>query len=104
MGISLLSRFVSQERKEAISCLLYATAGLISEFLLEHSDASPCFLFSISYCGAQIFEIYGLGQDIVDLAFCGSVSYIGGLSIDEVNVKVIQIITFCFLFSFFFLF
>uniref|UniRef100_A0A2P2LRV9 glutamate synthase (ferredoxin) n=1 Tax=Rhizophora mucronata TaxID=61149 RepID=A0A2P2LRV9_RHIMU len=36
-----------------------------------------------SYCGAQIFEIYGLGRDVVDLAFCGSVSYIGGLTLDE---------------------
>jgi glutamate synthase (ferredoxin) len=37
-----------------------------------------------SYCGAQIFEIYGLGQEVVDLAFCGSVSKIGGLTLDEV--------------------
>ncbi|GAB4843935.1 Ferredoxin-dependent glutamate synthase [Ancistrocladus abbreviatus] len=36
-----------------------------------------------SYCGAQIFEIYGLGKDIVDIAFCGSVSKIGGLTLDE---------------------
>ncbi|URD87687.1 Ferredoxin-dependent glutamate synthase [Musa troglodytarum] len=36
-----------------------------------------------SYCGAQIFEIYGLGQEIVDIAFCGSVSKIGGLTLDE---------------------
>ncbi|XP_031396652.1 ferredoxin-dependent glutamate synthase, chloroplastic [Punica granatum] len=36
-----------------------------------------------SYCGAQIFEIYGLGKDIVDLAFCGSVSKMGGLTFDE---------------------
>ncbi|GFY96133.1 glutamate synthase 2 [Actinidia rufa] len=36
-----------------------------------------------SYCGAQIFEIYGLGKEIVDLAFCGSVSSIGGLTLDE---------------------
>ncbi|XP_038701775.1 ferredoxin-dependent glutamate synthase, chloroplastic isoform X1 [Tripterygium wilfordii] len=36
-----------------------------------------------SYCGAQIFEIYGLGKDVVDLAFCGSVSSIGGLTFDE---------------------
>ncbi|XP_042944437.1 ferredoxin-dependent glutamate synthase 1, chloroplastic/mitochondrial-like isoform X2 [Carya illinoinensis] len=36
-----------------------------------------------SYCGAQIFEIYGLGKEIVDLAFCGSVSNIGGLTFDE---------------------
>lgn len=36
-----------------------------------------------SYCGAQIFEIYGLGKDIVDIAFCGSMSKIGGLTADE---------------------
>uniref|UniRef100_A0A0D6QXK2 glutamate synthase (ferredoxin) n=1 Tax=Araucaria cunninghamii TaxID=56994 RepID=A0A0D6QXK2_ARACU len=36
-----------------------------------------------SYCGAQIFEIYGLGKEIVDIAFCGSVSQIGGLNVDE---------------------
>ncbi|KAA8517983.1 hypothetical protein F0562_015457 [Nyssa sinensis] len=36
-----------------------------------------------SYCGAQIFEIYGLGKELVDLAFCGSVSSIGGLTFDE---------------------
>ncbi|GLT95821.1 hypothetical protein SLE2022_134830 [Rubroshorea leprosula] len=36
-----------------------------------------------SYCGAQIFEIYGLGKEIVDFAFCGSVSNIGGLTYDE---------------------
>ncbi|MBA0849519.1 hypothetical protein Goshw_017084, partial [Gossypium schwendimanii] len=36
-----------------------------------------------SYCGAQIFEIYGLGKEIVDLAFSGSVSKIGGLTFDE---------------------
>ncbi|XP_030963943.1 uncharacterized protein LOC115986090 [Quercus lobata] len=38
-----------------------------------------------SYCGAQIFEIYGLGKEIVDLSFCGSVSKIGGLTFDEVS-------------------
>lgn len=30
-----------------------------------------------SYHGAQIFEIYGLGDDVVDLAFKGTVSRIG---------------------------
>eukprot|EP00897_Mesotaenium_endlicherianum_P005262 jgi/Mesen1/4764/ME000242S03939 len=37
-----------------------------------------------SYHGAQIFEIYGLGQEVVDYAFKGSVSRIGGLTLDEV--------------------
>ncbi|KAM5578066.1 ferredoxin-dependent glutamate synthase, chloroplastic [Rosa sericea] len=36
-----------------------------------------------SYCGAQIFEVYGLGKEVVDLAFCGSISSIGGLTFDE---------------------
>jgi glutamate synthase (ferredoxin) len=37
-----------------------------------------------SYHGAQIFEIYGLGRDVVDVGFRGSVSRIGGLTLDEV--------------------
>ncbi|KAH0688552.1 hypothetical protein KY284_019105 [Solanum tuberosum] len=36
-----------------------------------------------SYCGAQIFEIYGLGKEVMDIAFCGSKSSIGGLTLDE---------------------
>lgn len=36
-----------------------------------------------SYCGAQIFEVYGLGKEIIDIAFTGSVSSIGGLTLDE---------------------
>ncbi|CAI0439969.1 unnamed protein product [Linum tenue] len=37
-----------------------------------------------SYCGAQIFEVYGLSKEVVDLSFRGSVSSIGGLTFDEV--------------------
>jgi len=44
-----------------------------------------CQFFVYSYCGAQIFEIYGLGKEVVDLAFSGSVSKIGGLTFDEVR-------------------
>nr|QCI08325.1 glutamate synthase [Ptilothamnion sphaericum] len=36
-----------------------------------------------SYHGAQIFEILGLGQDIVDLSFSGTTSRLGGLNLDE---------------------
>lgn len=44
------------------------------------------FLFCVlSYCGAQIFEIYGLGTEVVDFAFRGSISKIGGLTFDEVT-------------------
>jgi glutamate synthase (NADPH/NADH) large chain len=37
-----------------------------------------------SYQGAQIFEIIGLGSDVVDKYFTGTVSRIGGLSLDEI--------------------
>ncbi|GJN10801.1 hypothetical protein PR202_ga28927 [Eleusine coracana subsp. coracana] len=43
-----------------------------------------------SYCGAQIFEIYGLGREVVDLAFCGSVSKIGGLTLDELGRETLS--------------
>lgn len=47
-----------------------------------------------SYCGAQIFEIYGIGKDIVDFAFRGSVSKIGGLTLDEVRKRSIKHLSF----------
>ena len=37
------------------------------------------------YHGAQIFEIYGLGRQIVDAAFTGSVSRIGGLNMADLQ-------------------
>lgn len=46
-----------------------------------------------SYCGAQIFEIYGLGKEVVDIAFCGSVSRVGGLNLDEVTKALLVPIT-----------
>ncbi|KAJ7541176.1 hypothetical protein O6H91_10G049100 [Diphasiastrum complanatum] len=43
-----------------------------------------------SYCGAQIFEIYGLGKDVVDTAFRGSVSLINGLTLDELGRECVS--------------
>lgn len=37
------------------------------------------------YHGAQIFEIYGLSKEVVDLAFNGSVSRIGGCSLNDLQ-------------------
>lgn len=37
------------------------------------------------YHGAQIFEAYGLGKEVVDTAFVGSVSRIGGMSIADIQ-------------------
>nr|QCI08186.1 glutamate synthase [Pterothamnion crispum] len=36
-----------------------------------------------SYHGAQIFEILGLGQEVVDIAFCGTVSRLSGMNLME---------------------
>ena len=44
-------------------------------------------VFSRSYHGAQIFEIYGLGEEVVDTAFRGSTSRIGGLTMNEVRIS-----------------
>lgn len=37
------------------------------------------------YHGAQIFEIYGLGKEVVDTAFFGSVSRVGGLTLADIQ-------------------
>lgn len=37
------------------------------------------------YHGAQIFEAYGLGREVVDAAFTGSVSRIGGMSFADLQ-------------------
>ena len=42
-----------------------------------------------SYHGAQIFEALGLGMDLVNLAFAGTTSRLGGLSIAELAQEII---------------
>ncbi|MGO3805223.1 MAG: glutamate synthase central domain-containing protein, partial [Sphingobacterium sp.] len=37
-----------------------------------------------SYHGAQIFEVLGIDKSVVDRYFCGSVSRIGGLTLDDI--------------------
>jgi glutamate synthase domain-containing protein 2 len=39
------------------------------------------------YHGAQIFEAYGLGRDVIDTAFRGSVSRIGGMTFADVQAR-----------------
>ncbi|MEN9248776.1 MAG: glutamate synthase-related protein [Gloeomargarita sp. GXS_bins_116] len=43
-----------------------------------------------SYHGAQIFEIVGLGPEVVDLAFRGTVSQLGGLNLAELTQEILQ--------------
>jgi len=43
-----------------------------------------------SYHGAQIFEILGLGQDVVDLAFCGTTSRLNGMQLSELYHESIK--------------
>jgi glutamate synthase (NADPH/NADH) large chain len=41
-----------------------------------------------SYCGAQVFEAIGLGQELVDEYFTGTVSRLGGIGLDELAMEV----------------
>lgn len=43
-----------------------------------------------SYHGAQIFEVLGIHKDVVDKYFCGSVSRIGGLGLDDIAREVLS--------------
>ncbi|HEV2749313.1 MAG TPA: glutamate synthase large subunit [Gemmatimonadales bacterium] len=42
-----------------------------------------------SYCGAQIFEALGLGAEVIDRCFTGTVSTIGGIGFSEVAEDVL---------------
>lgn len=43
-----------------------------------------------SYHGAQIFEILGLGPEIVQTSFCGTTSQIGGLTLEDLEKEIIS--------------
>ncbi len=43
-----------------------------------------------SYCGAQIFEAVGLGQDLIDKYFTATPSRIGGINIDTVAQEALM--------------
>jgi len=43
-----------------------------------------------SYHGAQIFEVLGINKEVVDRYFCGAVSRIGGLSLDDIAQEVLE--------------
>ncbi len=42
-----------------------------------------------SYCGAQIFEAVGIGEDLIDFAFCNTSSRLGGIGFDELQQDVL---------------
>jgi len=42
-----------------------------------------------SYCGAQIFEALGLGADVIDTCFEGTVSPLGGIGFEELGEDVL---------------
>ncbi|AIM35857.1 glutamate synthase [Sphingobacterium sp. ML3W] len=42
-----------------------------------------------SYHGAQIFEVLGIDKTVVDKYFCGAVSRIGGLNLDDIAQEVL---------------
>ncbi|WP_437920918.1 glutamate synthase large subunit [Sphingobacterium sp. LRF_L2] len=43
-----------------------------------------------SYHGAQIFEVLGIDKSVVDNYFCGSVSRIGGLALDDIAKEALS--------------
>ena len=43
-----------------------------------------------SYQGAQIFEVLGINKTVVDAYFCGAVSRIGGLDLDDIAREVLS--------------
>eukprot|EP01048_Picozoa_sp_COSAG05_P010211 COSAG05_NODE_886_length_6751_cov_151.638906_1_plen_72_part_00 len=43
-----------------------------------------------SYKGAQIFEAVGLGSDVVNTAFVGTASRVGGRSIADLGVDALE--------------
>ncbi|TYR33904.1 glutamate synthase large subunit [Sphingobacterium phlebotomi] len=43
-----------------------------------------------SYHGAQIFEVLGIEKSVVDQYFCGSVSRIGGLTLDDIAAEALS--------------
>lgn len=43
-----------------------------------------------SYCGAQIFEALGLGQEMIEKYFTGTVSRIGGIDLATLQKEVLQ--------------
>lgn len=67
------------------SSLLLIFSNYLLCYVILSSTTTDLEFSLFSYCGAQIFEIYGLGKEVVDLAFTGSVSKISGLTFDEVR-------------------
>ncbi|GAA4516476.1 glutamate synthase large subunit [Sphingobacterium thermophilum] len=43
-----------------------------------------------SYHGAQIFEVLGIDKSVVDKYFCGAVSRIGGLTLDDIAQEALK--------------
>ncbi|MFP4635590.1 MAG: glutamate synthase-related protein, partial [Nitriliruptoraceae bacterium] len=43
-----------------------------------------------SYRSAQIFEALGLGPDVIDTCFAGTVSTLGGLTLDDLGAEVVE--------------
>nr|QCI03957.1 glutamate synthase [Antithamnionella ternifolia] len=82
MSTGKLSRLTIQESQEN-----YRSA--IEKGLLKILSKMGISLLS-SYHGAQIFEILGLGQDVVDLAFSGTVSRLNGMTLNELYEDGLQ--------------
>nr|QCI08104.1 glutamate synthase [Polyneura bonnemaisonii] len=75
MSNGKLPKLTIQQSQDNYRCAI--EAGLLKIL----SKMGICLLSS--YHGAQIFEILGLGQDIVDIAFIGTTSRLDGMNLQE---------------------
>ncbi|KAL5564246.1 hypothetical protein UlMin_027410 [Ulmus minor] len=57
----------------------------VAKFFVHLHICSALACFSLYMLNPQIFEVYGLGKEVVDFSFCGSMSSIGGLTFDDVR-------------------
>ncbi len=88
---SKTQKMMDKGRMEKISCLeaqeQYRYA--VEMGLLKILSKMGISLLS-SYNGAQIFEAIGLGEEVIDIAFAGTTSRVGGLNMQELAQEVMN--------------
>ena len=61
------------------------TAGHPPRAATPSPPPPPCCLGCLLALLLQIFEVYGLGREVIDTAFAGTVSRIGGMSLADIQ-------------------
>ncbi len=77
--------FVSVPAEKAIKNLIKALGKGVLKVMSKMGISTVA-----SYRGAQVFEALGLGQELVDEYFTGTVTKLGGIGLDEIAEEVAQ--------------